>query len=106
METGAKVSVIPAGERWDDGTLRPCVEDLLGAGAIISYLGGRLSPEAKLARAAFEGASDLAGHIGGCVSGREKETRGEAGDVLIASKLNASSCVPVLVNGAYMSKRD
>jgi 2-phosphosulfolactate phosphatase len=51
---GQKVAVIPAGERWStDGSLRPAYEDWLGAGAIISQLAGRLSPEARAARAAF-----------------------------------------------------
>src|SRR5581483_4161214 len=51
---GKTFAVIPAGEQWESGELRPCVEDLLGAGAIISELPGRRSPEAELAVACFQ----------------------------------------------------
>lgn len=37
----AIVTVIAAGERWSDVSLRPAAEDLLGAGAVISALVGR-----------------------------------------------------------------
>jgi 2-phosphosulfolactate phosphatase len=40
MGYGNRVAVIPAGEKWQDSTLRPSFEDLVGAGAIISNLQG------------------------------------------------------------------
>ena len=102
MSKGPNIAVIPSGERWDDGTLRPCVEDLIGAGAIIACLRGNLSPEARVAKSAFEGASPhLFEYIEACSSGREKAARGEVDDVVLACELNASECVPVLIDGAY-----
>jgi len=53
MTAGTKIALIPAGEQWPDASLRPCFEDLIGAGAIISYLRGTLSPESQTALSAF-----------------------------------------------------
>lgn len=33
-----RIAIIAAGEQWDDGSLRPCIEDLMGAGAVIAGL--------------------------------------------------------------------
>lgn len=105
MRRGGRVAVIPAGERWENNSLRPCVEDLVGAGAIISYLGGKLSPEASVARCVFENFSpDLIEKIKNCISGKEKIARGEESDVYLAAELNASGCVPVLENGAFVKE--
>lgn len=102
MRKGKNIAVIPAGERWDDGTLRPCLEDLAGAGAIIQYLRGALSPEARAAVAVFESvSSNLPEQIKSCSSGKEKVAKAAERDILLASELKASDCVPVMTCGAY-----
>lgn len=101
---GNKIAVIPAGERWkDDGSLRPAFEDLLGAGAILSYLSGSLSPEAEVAVATFQAfQKDLLGYLQKCSSGKELITKGFEADVEISSALNVSDCVPVFTENAYV----
>lgn len=106
MRYGQKIAVVPAGERWSDGSLRPALEDWLGAGAIISYLTGRRSPEAEMAAIAYEGVRDLAPLIRGCSSGQELIERNCAQDVELASALNVSHCVPTLVNQSYINCAD
>jgi 2-phosphosulfolactate phosphatase len=100
---GRKIAVIPAGERWkDDGSLHPAFEDLIDAGAIISHLNGRRSPEAQVALAAFRAVeSDLDNALRQCSSGKELIEWGFATDVLLAAQLNVSACAPLLVNDAY-----
>lgn len=101
---GAKIAVIPAGERWEDGSLRPAWEDLIGAGAILSYLSGKLSPEAEAAVAVFQKWRDSLGDaLKQCSSGKELIARGFTKDVEIAAALNVSNCVPVFENGAYIN---
>ncbi len=100
---GKRISVIPAGERWSDESLRPAFEDWIGAGAIISQLNGSLSPEARTALAAFrhaEAEAELL--IKQCGSGKELLARGFEEDVVLAAALGVSACVPTLVNGAYV----
>lgn len=103
---GKRVAVVPAGERWDDGSLRPAVEDFVGAGAIIRLLAGRRSAEAHAAVAAFENAaSDLAQTLCGCTSGKELIDRDFASDVTVAARLDCSSTAPLLSDGCYQSAR-
>lgn len=105
MKKGRNIAVVPAGERWDDGTLRPCVEDFIGAGAIIQHLRGTRSPEARAALAVYESASsNLVEQIKSCSSGKEKIDRGEEADVELALEVNVSGCVPVLTDGAYQKE--
>ena len=96
------VGVIPAGEIWPDGGLRPAVEDLLGAGAIIGHLGGEASPEAEVARDAWQAAGHrLGGMIRLCTSGQELVSRGYSGDVDLAVEEDVSATAPLLREGAY-----
>jgi 2-phosphosulfolactate phosphatase len=99
---GRRIAVIPAGERWSDGSLRPSFEDWAGAGAVISYLKGNLSPEARAAAAVYlDAGTDLKRLLRQCGSGRELIERGFEQDVDLASELNVSGCVPILMDGAY-----
>lgn len=103
---GPAIAVIPAGERWPDGNLRPSVEDLLGAGAIIHHLAGSRSPEAQLAEDAFVAAADvLLERLSDCSTGRQLAQRGFGHEIEFAAELNASSAAPQLVNGAYVDRR-
>ena len=98
------IGVIAAGERWPDGTLRPCVEDQLGAAAVLDTLvdvPGGLSVEAAMALATLTGAVDVPAAVRGCVSGRELVERGFAADVDIAVEIAASEAVPLLVKGVF-----
>ena len=102
VDGAERVVVLPAGELWPDGSLRPAVEDWLGAGAIISHLNGTLSPEAATARAAFEAVQDnLEALLEDSFSGRELAHMGFAGDVVLAAKLDSSDTVPELVDGVF-----
>ncbi|MFI5201114.1 MAG: 2-phosphosulfolactate phosphatase [Candidatus Kapaibacterium sp.] len=98
----SSVAVIPCGERWHDGTLRPAFEDFLGAGAIISSLNGIKSPEALAAQAIFESVeSQIQNEIMRCASGIELIEQGFIDDVIIASSLNVSSTIPQIMNGEF-----
>jgi 2-phosphosulfolactate phosphatase len=95
--------VIPAGERWLDGSLRPALEDALGAGAILSWLPGRRSPEADAAVAIFERYREtLLATLDQCGSGRELDERGHHRDKFIAGQLDISACVPRFDGSAFV----
>jgi len=122
-----RISVIPAGEKWEDGSLRLSVEDMIGAGAVISYLKGTVSTECRVMiasykafksdigdalstgiskghRSAFDSFKhNLSTNLKMSSSGNELVERGYEKDIEIASELNLSSAVPVLVDGAYVN---
>lgn len=104
-------AVIAAGERWADDSLRPAVEDLIGAGAVLAAAheatrGERvLSPEAHAAVAAFASVRDgLGAALSASVSGRELGARGYADDVAMAAALDAETVVPVLDGPAFVAR--
>ncbi|WP_261566689.1 2-phosphosulfolactate phosphatase [Frankia gtarii] len=120
VAAGRAVAVIAAGERWPDpsgrahaGPLRPAVEDLLGAGAIIARAvdagalpRAQISPEARTAAAAFRAAEpDLHDDLRASVSGRELLDLGWDDDVAAAAQLDADAVVPVLHGGAFTALR-
>ncbi|MGW1783131.1 2-phosphosulfolactate phosphatase, partial [Streptomyces sp. NPDC002143] len=93
------IAVIAAGEQWPDGRLRPALEDLLGAGALISDLHsqgvGPLSAEAAAVKAAYDGTADLARAIANGASGRQLTELGFVQDLAIATEEDACPLVPV-----------
>lgn len=111
LARGGSVTVIAAGERWPDGSLRPAVEDLWGAGAVVAAALAQgvaeadPSPEARAAAAAFAAvgaALPLALHD--CAGGRELDAIGFADDVDVAAEFDASARVPTLRDEAFVSR--
>lgn len=103
LDGGRTVVVVAAGERWDrDGSLRPALEDHLGAGAVLSALvmlgyGTAMSPEAAAAAGLFHlSRPKLTEWMKNCASGRELIGRGFGTDVEVAGALDVSRTVPVL----------
>jgi 2-phosphosulfolactate phosphatase len=100
------IGVVAAGERWPDGTLRPSVEDLLGAALVIDGIAGAtggLSVEAAVALATLNALPDVPAAVRGCVSGRELVEQGFGEDVQIAARVGVSATVPVLRAGAFQA---
>ena len=107
------IVIVPAGERWPDGTLRPAIEDLWGAGAVVDAIVSKLehragpmllSAEAAVAMAAWSWVADRVGpSLEACASGRELIDVGFSDDVRIAAEVDESVQVPVLVEGAFVN---
>ncbi|MGN9774903.1 2-phosphosulfolactate phosphatase [Micromonospora sp. H33] len=102
--TDAPIGVIAAGERWPDGSLRPSVEDQLGAACVLDALSGvpgGLSVEAAVTLAALASTPDVPAAVRGSVSGRELTESGFTRDVDIAVEVGVSDVVPVLHRGVF-----
>ncbi|MFD4366202.1 2-phosphosulfolactate phosphatase [Rhodococcus sp. NPDC058521] len=102
------VAVVAAGERWPDGSLRPSVEDLWGAGAALSHLIEHgwidLSPEARTAVASWrECAGAPLSALTECASGRELIGVGYGQDVTIAAEVDRSTSVPILRGNCFVT---
>ncbi len=94
---GSPIAVVAAGERWPGDSLRPAVEDLWGAGAVMAALGGILSPEAQSAVAAYRGVARTLPHsLATCASGRELIADGHGDEIALAAESGTSVAVPVL----------
>ena len=106
------IAVIAAGERWGNATqpLRPAVEDLIGAGAILLALdpsaavaNPMCSPEAAAARAAFQHARPrLFDALCASGSGRELLDRGWEDDVATSAAHDVTTVVAELVQNAFV----
>lgn len=102
------ICVVAAGEKWPDGSLRPAIEDYLGAGAVLNACAhagaaesATWSPEARLALSAYVGTADVANAVRVSGSGRELIDRGFERDVDLAIALGADTVVPLLINDAF-----
>jgi 2-phosphosulfolactate phosphatase len=104
-QCGSTFAVVPAGERWPDGSLRPAIEDWIGVGAVLARLPGCSSPEAAMAIAAFESVSKALGAVlERCSSGKELIDRGFAEDVALAAELDVSTIAPRLQDGGFVGQ--
>lgn len=107
LSGGGEVLVVPAGERWPDGTMRVANEDIWGAGAILAALPAESrSPEAEAAVDAYRAVKrSMAGRLKTISSGMELIVQGYGDDLNLIGQLNASNGVPTLVDGAFRASR-
>lgn len=102
QQLGTRVGVISAGEQTAVGTMRPAVEDWLGAGAIIHHLARTRSPQADRAERMFvQCSAHIEQILPCCRSGVELIERGFPDDVVLAADLDVSAAAPTLRAGAY-----
>lgn len=105
--SATSVAIVAAGEHWPDGAIRPAVEDLWGAGCLLSSLYRRgwtdFSPEAAVARLAYDGvATEIGAQLRACASGLELIDNGYADDVEVAAEVGLSRSVPILRGNRFV----
>jgi len=94
------ITVVACGERHPNGSLRPAVEDWVGAGAIISHLQAPRSAEAEVCREAY-----LAVHhripelLWKSESGQELRAAGYSRDVTYATSIDVHDTAVILHRG-------
>jgi 2-phosphosulfolactate phosphatase len=106
LRDAGTVAIVAAGERWPDGSLRPCAEDLWGAGAVLAALVDLgiddLSPEARLAEATFRAVeAELPAALRACAGGLELEAIGFGADVEVAERTDVTEVVPLLGDDGF-----
>ena len=92
----------------NDGSLRPAVEDLWGAGAVLAALEDfewpGLSPEAAVAADAYRLVREREeAHLRASASGEELVAAGWEADVEVAAQVGASTVVPVLSDRGFVA---
>jgi 2-phosphosulfolactate phosphatase len=101
---GRPIAVIAAGERWPDGSLRPALEDGLGAGAVLHHLrlaGCDLSAEARAMATTYEASEAVGAAVGASASALELKAIGFSSDITLAIERDVDTHVPVLVSGVF-----
>ena len=104
----ASIAIVAAGERWPDGSLRPALEDLWGAGAVLAALEDHdwpgLSPEAAMAADAYRlVAGREESHLMASASGLELVEAGFAADVAVAAEVGSGPTVPLLSDRGFIA---
>lgn len=100
-----RVLMVPCGERWPDGSIRPSVEDYAAAGGIIAAMGrGSCSPEAQSAIAAwhfYQTQNLLPLHE--CSSALELQQRGFNEDIALCLEVDTAKLACQLYGDFYAS---
>lgn len=104
IAAGGVIGVIAAGERWPDSSLRPALEDMLGAGAVICACSATPNAEARFAADAYRAVgAKLRKLVSNSRSGRELADWGFPDDVALAIERDVTSAVPLLQSGVYQT---